>query len=149
MDRFIHANYLDEVAATFIGVKYTHYGRASSTGLDCYGLVIEYFKRLGFPIDKCDVTYEKEWWKNNDFIATNDEVFDKVDKFFPGGVISLKTGNSKVPNHLVVALNDGRVLNTDEYLGAHVLRIFTVKSRIVQYYRHKALKFYDNSSRKI
>src|SRR6266850_4947755 len=90
------------VVETLIGTPYRHLGRNIDTGLDCFGLVIEFFRRLGITQDDPVSNYSREWWKTEDFIEFYHRIyFDRVINPFPGAIVSMCI-NSIVPNHLAI-----------------------------------------------
>lgn len=129
-----------KVARGLVGTKYVHLGRNAKEGLDCYGLVLAFFSRIGFPLKECTTKYDSDWWKAANHIVDNEADFEKIPIAIPGCVLSLKVGVSSVANHLAVMVDDTYVLNTDELVGAHLLRYFAIKNKIVSHYRYKNLK---------
>jgi len=125
---------IQSIAKTMIGIPYRHLGRDPAIGLDCWGMVIEFFKRLGVKLDDPVSAYSKTWFNEKDYISEYAHTyFDVIDKPAPLCVISLLTGNSPIPNHLAVMLDNTYVLNCDEHVGVHKLRHFAILTSVYSY----------------
>ena len=91
--------FIENVAQGLIGIPFMHCGRNPSRGLDCLGLVLEFYRRLGLPLSDPVSSYDREWWKDApDLIGLHiGSYFDRVDMPFPGSVITVKTINGTLP----------------------------------------------------
>lgn len=136
----VPCKYLQNIADSLIGVPYAHLGRNPSRGLDCWGVVIEFFKRLGVVISDPIGGYREDFWKHDDLIGGySASDFYPVKNPSPGSVVSMCI-NAPVPNHLGVLLDNTYILNSSNPIGVHRLRLFVVKDRQINYYRHKDLE---------
>ena len=138
--RTVFVPQLREIADSMIGIPYVHLGRDPKVGLDCYGAVLEFYRRLGSPLSEVFFSYELDWWRTKNYVLEHDQDFFRVPIPVPGGVVALHTPDSTVPNHLVVVLDSQFVMNTSERIGVHRLRLFAIKPSIVVSYQRKDLR---------
>lgn len=135
----ISAKHAYNVAQTLIGTPFTNYGRDPQKGLDCWGLVIEFFKQLGLQLEDPVSYYDVDWHKKFNFITKNQHLyFDRSEEFAPFSVIAMKT-QSSVVNHLAICLDREYVLNTDQAVGVHLLRRFVLGQYICYYLKPRNL----------
>lgn len=143
-------HYLNEVANSLVGVPYKHHGRDPTKGLDCFGMVIEFFKRLGIVIQDTDENYPEEWRQEDNFIGDYDAPqFVEVFSTLPGDIAAMATTDAQVPNHLFILLDKNSVLNTDRFVGVHRTRLFPLSSKVMNYYRCKDLQLDGYDPREI
>jgi hypothetical protein len=140
--RIIPFSLLESTANKMVGIKYAHLGRDWMKGLDCFGCVIEFFRRLGLMVE--DIPgYGLNWWKSHDLIGMyNKDMFEEVLDVTPGMILSLWI-HGPVPSHLAVVLPRGMVLNTDMFAGVHKTRFFAIRHRIKNVYKHKLMEVTD------
>lgn len=110
---------LERLANTLIGTPFVWRGRTRS-GLDCFGIVWWIFRSLGIhildPVYPCCA----------DGITTRvdrDIGFSMIDTPEPGAVLGLMLNGSSVENHVCMVISPEYVLNTNEKIGAHRLRL--------------------------
>jgi cell wall-associated NlpC family hydrolase len=133
--------FISNIADGLIGIPYKKMGRNVTNGLDCFGLVIEFYRRMGIDIEDPVKIYSDNWFTQSDFISENQfRSFIAEENPSPGCVVSMKV-ESVVPNHLAIMVDDSYLLNTDMGVGSsHKLRLFTIKNRINNYLRSKQLE---------
>ncbi len=89
----------------YIGIPYVHAGRDPKIGLDCYGLVMLYYKEILNKGLK-DWWYEKDWEKrgHNYFLEQAENFnFKRVDKPKKHDIVLLRMDiTSPIPNHIAV-----------------------------------------------
>ena len=129
------------IADDLLGIPYTLLGRNPKVGLDCWGLVIEFYKRMGVTLEDPVSGYTKDWWKEQDFVsAYADRQFDKIGEPEAAAVITLKIAGSKVDNHMAVMLSDTEVLNSHEHIGVHRLKLYALNSLNPSFHRCRNIK---------
>ena len=104
-----------------IGVPFVSHGRNAKTGLDCYGVVKEVYKREGIDLPE----YDAEWndtEKINSYINENtssdmwEEIpRNEIDKNVPC-VLAIRLGTGVV-NHTGVYIGNGKFIHTREHAG--------------------------------
>lgn len=118
-----------------IGVKYKPHGR-NLDGIDCYGLIIEVYKRLGVTLQ--DIEYEETDIKSNAYI---DEVMrktlpvEKIDKPEKYCIVELKVAG--FPSHVGIYIGKGELLHADRKQGVVIEQLQRWENRIAGYYRVK------------
>jgi cell wall-associated NlpC family hydrolase len=117
-----------------IGVKYKPHGRTVEEGFDCYGVLIEYFKRKNIYLP--DVFYENTEPHSNKIIM---EILEKglpvkkIDKPEKDCVIEFFiTG---IPSHAGVYLGEGEFLHATKEFGVTVQQLAGYRKRVKGYYR--------------
>lgn len=111
-----------------IGVPFKNKGRDLNTGFDCYGLVIEVYKRFGYKIpeyyaDYNDIEAVNELIKGKTAIKSNWEPIDKDNLTVPC-LMAIRFGVPKgVVNHTGVYIGDGKFIHIRENTGVCVDRI--------------------------
>lgn len=101
---------MDKYYSKYIGIPYKHLGR-DYHGVDCYGLLILYFKEQ-FNYDFIDWWYEPDWSKKgeNYFIEKRDQYTQKVSNPRVHDIVMIYTDvQSRVVNHT------GIVVEPDKY----------------------------------
>lgn len=96
-----------------IGVKYSSHGRSLEEGFDCFGIVIEYFKR-------------KE-------ISINSSNFEKIDKLEKDCIVEISVYGE--PKHCGIYLGEGQFLHTTPETGVCIVPMRLYKNRIKGIYR--------------
>jgi cell wall-associated NlpC family hydrolase len=125
-----------------IGTPFKYGGRDSS-GLDCWGLIMEFFHRLGVEIEDTTEVYTEVY-------ATKDnQVFDKYrsnnwtevgSNFKEGDVLLFRTGVCGVPTHCGIYIKGDRILHALKKLGTVLSPFRHFKSKFLKAYRHKCLE---------
>lgn len=126
-----------------IGVPFRDGGRNISTGLDCWGLVMEVYARLGIKVPDYGKTIPSAYSsleigkKAKDAGATGE--WEKVDCPAFGDLVAMHTDMSVpgIVNHFGVYINDGRFLHTVKNRNVHIAKTSAIEwgHRIVGYYR--------------
>ena len=131
MDK-IHLNNL-------VGIPFKSGGRDIQNGLDCWGLVIETYKRFGIKIPDITIRIspsglvagsagmgtEKCRWK---------EVYYPKDNDIPLTV--LMQIHQKYITHAGVLVSRNRLLHTTKCTGSILTRLDAIKSHVIGYYRY-------------
>ena len=129
------------IADALLGIPYVRLGRNPQVGLDCWGLVIEFYKRMGVKLEDPVSGYTKDWWKEQDFVsAYANRQFEKIDEPETAAMLTLKTSGSKVDNHMAVMLSETEVLNSQEHVGIHRIKLYALKHLDHSFYRCRKLK---------
>lgn len=113
------------VAAQLVGIPYKRFGRDYKEGLDCYGLVLEFYKRLGYPIaiDSGAISPQVD----SDFVFIGAPV--------PGALVEVGIGG--VPTHVLVAINRTEALEASVGEVSHIVKlsIYGACPKILGYYK--------------
>lgn len=102
----------------YLGVPFKHRGRTVEEGLDCWGLVIDVYRRT-FGVEVRDLdNYEPRWSRNekNLFVENYYKSWNKVDKPQFLDVVLFKI-RANVPNHAGIYLTGGRFLQSVTDIG--------------------------------
>lgn len=114
--------------ADLIGVPFANRGRDINKGFDCYGLVIEIFKRYGYTIpeyyaDYNDTENVRKLITEKTAIKTNWEKVD-VNNMPTPSLLAISFGVPKgVVNHTGVYIGDGKFIHIRESTGVCVDRV--------------------------
>lgn len=121
----------------FLGIPFVYGGR-NKTGMDCFGVVVEYFKRRhGIDIDDPCI-YDKKF-------ATKDyDAFEKhkgkdwlsvVGGFQEGDVLLFHDNKCGVGTHCAVYLSGDRLLHATEKIGVIISKFRQYRSKFLKAYR--------------
>lgn len=116
-------NYTD-----LIGVPFKNRGRDVSTGLDCYGLVMEIFKRYGYNIPEYNEDFHNTekvcaLIREKTAIRSNWERVDKNNLPIPS-LLTISYGVHKgIVNHTGVYIGDGKFIHIRSTTGVCVDRV--------------------------
>ncbi len=133
---------LKQFCNDWVGVPFLHGGRDKS-GVDCYGLAIEYFKLKG--IETPDFQYPEKWSKdgNNLFM----ENIEKFPNLFEGtergqkGDIVLFTGINGIVDHIGILISSEKFLHSVRNIGVVISPFNQLYSRkLYGFYRIKCEK---------
>lgn len=121
-----------------IGREFVDGGRSMKTGLDCWGLVMEVFKRYGIEVP--DFVVGAFACKAIDALAGEavesrewEEVYHPVDKDAP--LVVLMRMHPNLITHAGVFIGNNKIIHTTKGTGVIMSRADALKSRIVGYYR--------------
>lgn len=122
----------------FLGIPYKHLGR-SFKGVDCYGLLLLYYKEL-FGIELKDWWYEKDWSKKgcDYFIQNYPHVATKVtDPKVHDAVLFFIDRQTKVANHAGIIVEGGTGIIQAVKSGVIFSNISSpiLQTRVEGYYR--------------
>lgn len=128
----------------YISAPYEYNGRCLKNGIDCYGLVVLYYKNeLGIEVsdDYNSGSSYDDVKDTNVFLDNADIEFIKVplEQIQLHDVILIRNGKSLVPNHSGIYRGGGKFIHTIESLGCNVSRLDTWRAKIWGVYRHKEL----------
>ena len=128
-----------ELIEQFLGIPYKHRGRTQD-GLDCWGLIIWAYKKMGYDLWDIEEEYDKNWsFKGRDlFIENYHKEWEKRDKPELFDVVLFLNGKG-IANHGGIMLTNGGFL--------HCCKRGTVRSRLSQW-RQKPEGFYHLKIRK-
>jgi hypothetical protein len=102
----------DPVATSLLGIKFLEMGRDPAVGLDCVGVVLEYFRRRDGREIKCPLSYRTEDFDNEFFR----DQFVQIEQPIDGCVAHMGE------RHLGIRV--GRmILHADNTLGVVIQRI--------------------------
>lgn len=110
-----------------IGTPFMNRGRDAKTGLDCYGLVKEVFRRYGHEIPEYDMQYNyDDMCRVNELISGNVKNYPWKEIKEPKEpcLIAIRFGSPEgVVNHTAVYIGDGRFIHTRERIGVCIDRL--------------------------
>ena len=110
-----------------IGTPFVNRGRDAKTGLDCYGLVKEVFRRYGHEIPEYDMQYNyDDMCRVNELISGNVKNYPWKEIKEPKEpcLIAIRFGSPEgVVNHTAVYIGDGRFIHTRERIGVCIDRL--------------------------
>jgi len=129
-----------DVMHAYRGLPYRHMGRDPETGLDCWGLPKDIYKRF-LGVDLIDeANYEKRWFKKgfDFFLQRLSEQFSAVNR--PGFLdMVLLKDRLGFANHVGVMLDRNRFIHANK-AGVTISRISDGwRDRVVQFYRLSVL----------
>jgi hypothetical protein len=116
-----------------IGVKFLDHGR-SKEGLDCYGLVIEVYKRIGINLP--DVEYKAtdiETSRNVDKQLRELIPMDKIEQPIKNCIVELAVLGD--PSHVGIYLGKGDFLHTNRKNGVVIEKLQRWENRISAFYK--------------
>ena len=111
-----------------IGVPFKNHGRDVKTGLDCYGLVMEVYKRFGVSLPEFDAEYD-DVEKISQIINKEKSDTSSWKKCDKGNlpvpcILAIRFGVPKgVVNHTGCYIGDGKFIHIRENIGVCVDRI--------------------------
>jgi probable lipoprotein NlpC len=109
-----------------VGIPYKEHGR-DSTGMDCYGLVIEAIRRMGKTVPDAFCTGKGIKTKTASIPNT------KLDKPEEGAVVEMLVMGR--PSHIGVCLGDGTFIHAIEKIGVAIEPLSRYRHKIKGYYR--------------
>ncbi len=122
-----------------IGKRFVNGGRSAIKGLDCWGLVMEVFRRYG--IDIPDFTIGAFAFTTIDALANKEkesriweEVYNPLERDAP--LVVLMKMHPYLITHAGVLIGDNRIIHTTAGTGVITSRIDSLQSRIVGYYKY-------------
>ena len=115
---------LFEIASKYIGIPFKEHGR-DLDGLDCYGLILLFYKELGCKLD--DYRYKPNWFKEgyNLFLENYYKYAERIPEnqaLIPGDAILFR-GFDKCPTHIGVYLGNGKFIHCLRKVGVVVSRL--------------------------
>ena len=121
-----------------IGGKFVNGGRSTAKGLDCWGLVMEVFRRYGVKLP--DFTVDAFACTAIDALAGEavvsriwEEVYEPLDKDAP--LVVLMRMHPKLITHAGVFVGGNCIIHTTAGTGIIRSRVNALKSHITGYYR--------------
>lgn len=126
-----------------IGVPFLDSGRDPNRGLDCWGLVMEVYRRVGVELPDYGKSVPSAYASgSSDVAARNAEATGrwlKVDTPSACDLVAMRT-DRRVPtaiNHFGVCIGRGRFLHTIKPRNAHIARLDAIEwaNRVVGFYR--------------
>ena len=119
-----------------IGIKFVNGGRNIRTGLDCWGLVMEIFRRKGITVP--DFIIDAFDYKTiNNLAEKKQKVWMRVDNpvSTDAPLVVIMRIHPILITHAGVFIGGGKVIHTTAGTGVIISRIAALKNRIVGYYR--------------
>jgi len=125
-----------------IGIPFRHKGRDAKTGFDCWGLVIELYRRNGIELVDPVPDYDKDWDKkksDNLFLENYHRQWRKLDEGEKIELLDLVFFGTEpsFPTHMGVIVERGKVLHCNRGHGVIVSRLLRLEEKIQGYYRLK------------
>ncbi|MGH7260623.1 MAG: NlpC/P60 family protein [Nitrospiraceae bacterium] len=125
-----------------VGVPFEHGARvAVNRRTDCYGVVVEAYRRRGIAIPDPFANVQKEWGKAETFEDAKAMVGDlskwkKLETAAIGCVV-LFSRFGKAPDHVGVMLDQGRVLHCLEKTGVVIQPIDRLPFQVMGFYDYQ------------
>lgn len=123
-----------------IGVPYLLQGFDPAVGLDCLGLMIVIFRRLGFLLELPEFDYREDWRDLCDaYLARHGaKCFVKIEKPKQIGDLVLFRTEESNGQHVAVLVKPTKLIHTSERLGVHLISsAVAAKSHGVYRYAHR------------
>ncbi len=124
--------------STLIGKGFVDGGRDVDTGLDCWGLVMEVFRRYSLTCP--DFTVDAFAFQAIDLLADEaiesrkwEEVYRPADEDAP--LVVLMRMHPTLITHAGVYIGGNRIIHTMKSTGVIISRVDALKTRITGYYR--------------
>ena len=118
---------VEDAASALIGMPYAIGGRDRNIGLDCWGMIVEFYGMLGIRIPAVRYTYkDAKWWESEDeeiFENYKPDIFEPIVEPHIGCILTFKVGKTKIANHCGINLLKRKMLNTDYKVGIHTIPI--------------------------
>jgi len=123
-----------------VGKRFVNGGRDAIKGFDCWGLVMEVFRRYGITIP--DFTIDAFSYQDIDKV-TNYQMMSKQWKevkrpFYDNGVplVVLMRMHPKYIAHVGAYIGNDKIIHTMKATGVIISRASSLRNRIVGYYRY-------------
>jgi len=130
---------MDKRLKNLVGGRFVNGGRQMATGLDCWGLVMEVYKRLGITIP--DFTVDAFAFKAVDALANKsvkskvwEEVYAPTVDDIP--LVVLMRIHPGLITHAGVLVERDKIIHTMKMTGCITSRVVGLQSRIAGYYRY-------------
>jgi len=122
-----------------VGMGFINHGRQPDNGLDCWGFVMEVFKRYGIILPDFQVSafdYETIDELAHKVIGFNSwrEISKPVDADVP--LVALMRIHPMLITHAGVFVGKNRIIHMTKHAGAIISKITRLQSRITGYYRY-------------
>jgi len=122
-----------------VGIPFKYGGRDKS-GMDCWGLVVEIYRRMGIEIEDLDYCNKIAFGDNPVFEEHKSEDWERVmPPFKEGDVVLFRLHGAQYPTHCGVYLKGGKVIHAVERHGVVITPIRSLLPKIDSVYRHKCL----------
>lgn len=127
-----------------ISSVYVPGGRDPATGLDCYGLLLEVFRRLGVGLPDVAADWSPTWADESpgDLVAQLHAPWSEVSRpYRAGDVVVIKWPSKDLPDHVGVLVDDRgtRMIHALLGTGTAVWKLSRVRQWVHGVYRHEAL----------
>lgn len=116
-----------------IGVPFVDGGRDAKSGLDCWGLVKEAFRRQGCEVPDYHISATEAADIAGEMKQQEDE-WTRLDKPRVGCLVLLRLTPGLWANHVGICIDNGRFLHAYLPTGVCIDRLRRWQSRIVGYY---------------
>lgn len=127
MGRFLRGKdsvMLKKIAGQLVGLPYKEHGR-DENGIDCYGLAILLFKKLGIELP--DYQYKPDWYEKgyNFYLEHYHECAKQIDSkdLKEKDLLLFRVDGSPVPNHLGIWLGEGRFIQCLKKTGVIITEL--------------------------
>ena len=130
---------MDKQVRNLVGGRFVNGGRSIVTGLDCWGLVMEVYRRYGITIP--DFTIDAFAFQAIDVLAGEaaaTRVWEKVQepKDRDAPLVALMRMHPKYITHAGVYIGGNQIIHTMKMTGVIVSKCTALRSRIEGYYRY-------------
>lgn len=123
--------------ADLVGTPFLWAGRTLA-GLDCWGLVLEVYRRLGVELqDVADYRAQDVAATGSRLVETNAPTWRQVEEpYEPYDLLLFADGSCGAVTHCALLIGDGRILHTTERTGVVLTPLGGFGRRLVGVYRH-------------
>nr|DAJ60573.1 MAG TPA: NlpC/P60 family [Caudoviricetes sp.] len=117
-----------------IGIPFVDGGR-DITGLDCWGLALELFKRQGYIIHDYSISSEEAHVISDTMQYDLNEMWQKIEEPKIGCLVIIRLAENEWANHCGVYIGDGHFIHAYCHeTGVVIDRVRKWKSRILGFY---------------
>ena len=109
-----------------LGTAYVRGGMDPATGLDCFGLLLEAYRRKEAPLDLPEFDYEGDWRRRalGYLVDHAPRLFKPAERpFCELDVLVTEPDGENEPLHVSVFVDYAHVLHTTRKTGVHVARV--------------------------
>lgn len=122
--------------ADLIGTPFVDGGRDRATGLDCWGLARELFRRQGVDVPDYHISAMKTAEIAREMTAEEMD-WERLGEVEVGCLVLLRLDTGVWANHVGIYLGDGKFIHAYSAAGTCIDRLSRWRSRIVGFYRPK------------
>ena len=119
-----------------IGIPFVSQGRSTTSGMDCWGLVMEVYRHYGVKLPDFSVdafAFDKINELTGTEIATR--AWEEIHEPETPSVVLMRI-HPKYITHAGVYIGGGKIIHTRKTVGAIITPTSTLRNQIVGYYRY-------------